>query len=48
METKNKPQSSELGEIIDMTKQLIEEADKKIMEATEKTKAAEKLVSTAL
>ena len=41
-------QPPELGEVIDMVKQLIGQADKKINEAAQKIKTAESIISTAL
>ena len=47
MEKTTTIESSGISDIIEMVKQLTEQADKKIKEATEKIKAAESAVSTA-
>ena len=48
MEQDCNAESPELGEVIDMVKRLIEEADKKIAEAAEKIKTAESVISENL
>ena len=47
MEKDRVEQPPELGEVIDIVKRLIEQADKKINEAAQKIKTAESIISTA-